>query len=245
MDTNLCRNLAELVGSFLFVFFTAGVACAMHLSGEPRLDVTSLALASGLTLAVALTATFPLSVGCLNPAVTLTLWVFKRVQGRRMLWLIAMQLLGALLAGLVIRFSFDETVLLSAHAGTPHLTSAFLEEGKVTVHSLLSGLGVEVVLTCLLTLAVLTTLFDLRAPKAGGLGVGLAQVAVVLLGYRLTGGSANPARWLGTVVWELTLKGGSPPLADHAVYWAGPILGALLAGLLYSAVFAPPEKKTL
>ena len=246
MDNNVRANLAELVGSFFFVFITAGMACALHLTdspGEPRLDVMAAALASGLTLAVVLTASSQVSPGCLNPAITLTLWVYKRLDGRRMLTLIGMQLLGALLAGLVLRFSFDEQVLLPAHAGTPHLTKAFRGEGVVGVASLFSGLGVEVVLTCLLTLAVFATLLDPRAPKMGGLGAGLAQVAVVLFGYRLTGGSANPARWFGTVVWEKTLTQGGAALSDHAVYWAGPILGALLGGLLYSAVFQPAETK--
>jgi glycerol uptake facilitator-like aquaporin len=242
MDNNVRANLAELVGTFLFVFFTAGMACAIHLTGEPRLDVMGVALASGAALAVALTASSHVSQGCLNPAIALTLWVYKRLDGRRMLTLVAMQLLGALLAGLVLRFSFNENVLRLAQAGAPHVTDAFRVDHVVTVKGYLSGLGVEVILTCLLTLAVFATLFDPRSPKMGGLGAGLAQVAVVLFGYRLTGGSANPARWFGTIVWEMTLqKDGA--LADHAAFWAGPILGALLAGLLYTAVFQPAEKR--
>ena len=247
MDSNLRANLAEFVGSFFFVFFTAGTVCALYLTGEPRLDVMGAALASGLTLAVVLTATSHVSPGCFNPAITLTLWVYKRLDGRRMIMLVVMQLIGALLAGLVLRFSFGDDVLIPAHAGTPYLTGAFRVNGVIEVKSLLSGLGVEVILTCFLTLAVFATLFDPRAPKAGGFGVGLAQVAVVLFGFRLTGGSANPARWFGTVVWELTLKvpraGGESALSDHAVYWAGPVLGALLGGLLYTAVFLPEKKQ--
>ena len=248
MDNNLRAYLAELIGSFLFVFITAGTTCALYLNlgGEPRLDVMGVALASGFTLAVALTATFHVSPGCLNPAVTLTLWVFKRLDGQRACAMILMQLLGAALAGLALRFSFADTVLVSARLGTPHVTAAFRGPGSTLgVGGLISGLGVEVVLTCLLTLAIFATLFDPRAPKAGGFGAGLAQVAVVLFGFRLTGGAANPARWFGTVLWELTLTTpkGEHPLADHAVFWAGPILGALLGGLLYSVVFLPADKR--
>jgi glycerol uptake facilitator-like aquaporin len=72
--------------------------------------------------------------------------------------------------------------------------------------------------------------------------VGLAQTAVVLFGFRLTGGAANPARWLGTVVWEMTLVHSYDPLADHTVYWVGPIIGALLGGFLYVFVMQPPEE---
>jgi aquaporin Z len=245
MDKNLRANLAELFGSFLLVFFAAGTACAAHLTGDHQLESVGVALATGLTLAVVLTATFPVSPGCLNPALTLTFWVFKRLEGRRAAALIAMQLMGGVLAGLVIRKSFAESVLLSAHCGTPHLTPALTSEG-VTTLSLLSGVGIEVLLTYLVTVAVFATLLDPRAPRLGGLIVGLAQAAVVLFGYRLTGGSANPARWFGPVVWELTLKpagaDGPGPLADHAVYWAGPALGALLGAFVYTAVLQSPEK---
>ena len=86
-------------------------------------------------------------------------------------------------------------------------------------------------------------MLDRRSPPFGGLFVGLAQAAVVLFGYRLTGGAANPARWLGTVLWEMTLV--PKPLdllgSDQLVYWVGPILGALLGGFLYVFVMQPPE----
>jgi glycerol uptake facilitator-like aquaporin len=242
MDKNLRANLVELIGSFFFVYVTAAAACVVHLAYEPRLDVSGVALASGLALAALLTATFAHSPGCLNPAFTVTLWVFKRLDGRRAFFAIVAQLLGAVLAGVVIRFSFSAGVLKDARCGAPHLTTALLDPEKaVDVAALFSGLGVEVILTCLLTLAIFTTLFDPRAPKLGGLGAGLAQVAVVLIGYRLTGGSANPARWFGTVVWERSLSGAGNVWADHAVFWAGPVLGALAGGLLYGTIFAPGE----
>ena len=50
------------------------------------------------------------------------------------------------------------------------------------------------------------------------------------------------ARWLGTVIWEMTLGSPEKALADHATFWAGPILGALLGGLLYGKVFSPGKK---
>src|SRR5260370_13821423 len=97
---------AEVRCEVLLLLFTAGTVCAGYLTGGPRLDVMGVALASGLTLAVVLTLSFHVSPGCLNPAVTLTLWVFKRLEGRRVLAMIVMQLLGAALAGLAVRFSF-------------------------------------------------------------------------------------------------------------------------------------------
>lgn len=241
MDRTFRCYLAELLGAFFLVFFGAGTVCGYYLTSEPRLDVTAFALAEGLTLGVMLTVAFPVSPGCFNPAITVTLWVFKRLEGGRMLALVGVQLLGAVLGGLVLRLTFADDVLRQARMGAPHL-QGFLAEGAITMGSLLSGVGIEVLGTALVTLAVFATLLDPRGVKLGGFGVGLAQAAFILLAYRLTGGAANPARWLGPVVWQMTLPGWQAlrPLADHAVYWAGPLLGALLGGYLYSALILPP-----
>jgi glycerol uptake facilitator-like aquaporin len=77
----------------------------------------------------------------------------------------------------------------------------------------------------------------------GGIGMGLTKVAIILFAFHLTGGAANPARWFGPAVWEVSLPHPTWPLRDHTVYWVGPILGALAAGIFYSAVLAPEEKK--
>jgi glycerol uptake facilitator-like aquaporin len=74
------------------------------------------------------------------------------------------------------------------------------------------------------------------------MGVGLAMAANVFMAFYLTGAAANPARWLGTALWESTYRAGA--FRDHAVYWIGPVLGALLAGLIYQAVILPGEKES-
>jgi MIP family channel proteins len=245
MDVKLRAYLAELVGTFALVFVGAGTVCASYLltndSGEPRLTVTGIALAEGFTLAVALTAIYRLPGGYLNPALTVMLWVLRRLDATRAAGLIAMQLLGSVLAGLAVRGCFSVGILEQARLGTPHL-QAFLREGNLlTPGGLISGVGLELALTFLVALAVFATLLDKRGPRLGGVLVGLAQAAAVLLGFHLTGGSANPARWFGPAVWEWSLGLKDAAFADHAVYWVGPILGALLAGFFYTAVILPPE----
>jgi aquaporin Z len=245
MDNRFRPYFAELLGTFVLVFVGAGTVCAGYLTTEPRLGVTAMALAEGFALAVALTAAYHVSTCCFNPAITLMHWVFKRLDGRRTVGLIAVQLLGATLAGLAVRVTFVEPVLRESRLGTPHL-EAFRNNDKVEMGSLISGVGVEAFFTFLVTLAVFATLIDRRGPRLGGVLVGLAQAAVVLFGFRLTGGAANPARWFGPALWQLTVPelATQHPLADHAVYWAGPIVGALLGGFVYSAVFLPSEART-
>lgn len=239
MEQTYRAYIGELLGSFVVVFFGAGAVCAYYLTTAPVLTVTSIALAEGIALGVMATATARYSITCYNPAVTVGLWVFKELDNKRAGLLIAVQLLGAVLAGLAIRLLFSEDILGRARMGAPHL-KAFLEGNHVTVVGLLCGVGVELVFACMLTLAIFATLYDSPRPKLGGFGVGLAQTAIILVGFRLTGGAANPARWFGPVVWESTLpRTLSRPWADHAVYWAGPLLGALVGAWIYTAVFLP------
>jgi glycerol uptake facilitator-like aquaporin len=218
--------------------------CASDLT-LPALPVTVPALAEGFTLAVVLTVTFYVSTGCLNPAITLMLWVFKRLDNAQAGWLILMQLLGATLAGLVLYLGFDFEVLRKAHLGAPYLKAFNPQQGSLELPQLVSGTMLELLLGSLVTLAALATLFDRRAPRLGGLMVGLAQSAAVLFGYRFTGGAANPARWLGPALWQATVPGGPRPmwLGEAVIYAGGPILGALLAAVLYVNLILPPEKK--
>jgi glycerol uptake facilitator-like aquaporin len=246
MDNKLRMYLAELVGTFALVLVGAGTVCAADLTGLPSLPVTALALAEGFTLAAVLSATFYVSTGCLNPAITIMLWVFKRLDSAQTAGLVFMQLLGGVLAGLLLRLMFRTDVLVEMHLGAPYLKAFAPESGAIEVRHLLSGTALELFLTFLVTLAAFATLFDRRAPRLGGLIVGLTQAAAVLFGYRFTGGSANPARWFGPAVWEATLTGVTHPswLAEAVIYAGGPILGALLAALLYVNLILPPEKGT-
>lgn len=246
MDNKSRTYLAELIGTFILVLVGAGTVCAADLRGLPPFTVTGLALAEGLTLAVVLTVTSYVSTGCLNPAITIMLWVFKRLDNAQAGGLIAMQLLGGVLAGLVLRLMFASEVLASMHAGAPYLKAFNPEGGTPLLRHLVSGTAFELFLTSLVTLAAFATLFDRRAPRLGGLIVGLAQIVAVLFGYYFTGGAANPARWFGPALWEATVQGAARPswLAEAVVYVGGPVLGALVAAVLYVNLILPPEKGT-
>jgi aquaporin Z len=245
MDQKLRMYLAELAGTFVVVLVGAGTVCASQLVGAAALDKTGIALAEGFALAVALTVTFYVSSGCLNPAVTLMLWVFRRLESRPTVVLIAMQLLGAACAGLLLRLTFGEDVLKQAWAGTPHLKEAYVGSGApLTFAALVTGTAWEMFFALVVTLALFATLFDPRAPRLGGILAGLAQAAVVLLGFNLTGGSGNPARWFGPAVWLPTVPGaGRPQLTDALIYAGGPVIGALAAAFLYHALILPPAKR--
>lgn len=233
MDKEWRPFLAELLGTFALVFVVSGTVCMTRLTDrtDPMQPlVVGIALAHGLILTAVLSATVNISGGLLNPALTLTLWVFKRHEARRACGLVGGQLVGAFLAGLCLRFLFADDLLTQARLGTPHLNpnSFGLAAPRFPYwRTLASGISIEFVLTFILTFAIYGTLLDPRAPQRGVLGPGWAVVAVTFLGYPLTGAALNPARWLGPVLWERTLR--PDAFNDHLVFWVGPIFGALAA----------------
>src|SRR5262249_54954495 len=196
--------------------------------GGPRLGLGGIAWARGCVYG-GLGGARPLVwEGCLNPAVTLTLWVTKRFDGWRTLATLAVQLLGAVAAGGMVCAVFSQGVLNDAYAGTPHLRSlreAVGDPSGVSVGDMLTGVAIEMSFTFLLTLVIFATIFDPRRPRLGGTVAGLALTASVLIGWNLTGAALNPARWLGPALWQRTVPTlqNQHVFADHPVYWMGPI----------------------
>ena len=245
MDTTYRTYLLEAVGTYLVVLVGAGTLCTTFLNPLSQVGGATLAvaLAEGLTLAAVLSWTTLVSPGCCNPAVVLSLWLTSKKQLAEALGLILAQLGGAFLAGCSVRFLFIDQVLTDARLGTPHLKAVLATDGSLTLAALTTGFLLEALFTALVTLSVLTTILHPRRPQVGGLIVGLTQVAVILFGFHLTGGAANPARWFGPALWQWSVSGIEAPLAQHAVYWAGPAVGAMLATVVYSRWIAGPESR--
>jgi MIP family channel proteins len=241
MDAILRRGVAaELLGTFAVVYFSAGAVCVNVLTTAANqtpatAGVTALqpglvgvALAQGLIVAAALAVTVRLSGGFLNPAVTLMLWVFNRLDNKRTGLFLLAQLAGAILAGACLRFTFAEAVLRDSRVGTPHLQPLAFPD--LATAAIVAGTAAELILTFFLVFAIFGASTEGNDPSRGALPAGLVLVAGGVVLGPLTGAAANPARWLGTVVWEQFL--GGTPWNDTFVYLAGPILGALAGGLV-------------
>ncbi len=216
--------IAELIGTFMFFFVGIGAVATldkMGVSGSDPAGLVVVALAHGIVLAVLVSALMAVSGGHFNPAVSFGVWLAGRIPGRRALSYVIAQLIGALLAAWSLRLVFTAT--MSPGLGTPALTSGL---------DPLVGTGIEAVLTLILLVAVLGTAVDPRGPKVGGLAIGFAVGADILMGGPLTGAAMNPARWFGpaavTGVWD-----------NGWVWIVGPLVGAAVAALLYRFFFLP------
>jgi aquaporin TIP len=215
---------AEILGTFLFFFVGIGAVGMSQAQGFGASDPAGLlvvALAHGVVLAVLVSALAAVSGAHFNPAVTFGVWVAGQMPTRLAVQYVIAQLIGGLLAALAVRSIFPAAV--SPNLGLPALG------GGITP---LMGIGIEAVLTVVLLIAVFGTAVDPRAPKVGGLAIGLAVAADILMGGPLTGAAMNPARWFGpagvTGVWD-----------NGWVWIVGPLLGAALAALLYRFLLLP------
>lgn len=258
MNPNVRTYVTELVGTFVLVLLTAGAVCATGipaLSGQGGIGRVGAALVAGIAWAVCLALTIRTSGGFLNPAITVTLWVFQKVDNKKAIGLIVAQFLGATIAGLALRALFFTNVqaLHTTRLGTPHLNRTGLDVESVDRTAVLQGIGVETILAFILVLAIFAFIFDPRFRRKAGdqvyrlsyVWLGLLVVAEVLMAYDVTGAGLNPARWFGTLIWETTVEGldAQKPWSDHGPYWIGPLLGSLLAGMLYTYVLMPDDGK--
>ena len=217
-DLKAC--LAEMFGTFALVFISIG---AIYNANHQQMDLLGIALAYGLATAAMVSATVAVSGGHLNPAVSFGAFLAGRMGFAQTARYIVAQLAGAALAGFICVTVFSTGVV---SASTPNL-------GKDV--SIGTAVLVEAALTFLVVFAMFGTVMDARGPKLGGLCVGLVVAAGVLFGQPLTGAAMNPARAFGPAVV-------SGHLANHAVYWIGPMLGAALAGVIYGRFLILPDE---
>jgi MIP family channel proteins len=163
----------------------------------------------------------------INPAVTIALVATKKMDAKDAVPYILSQLAGAAVAGLTLGVIYP-TAIASVHLGTTGL-GANVGFG--------TGVLVEAILTFLLVFTIFGAAVDKRAPPGfAGFAIGMVVLFDILVGGPLTGASMNPARTFGPAL-------ASGYWANHLVYWIGPIIGGVVAALLYEGVFAEKEEE--
>jgi MIP family channel proteins len=210
------RLTAEFIGTFALVFFGAGAICAdqfLHGAGGPNLLL--IAAAQGLTFAVMYSALAHISGGHFNPAITIGFWVTKRSSTVEVALYWAAQLLGAIVAALLLKAILPEDAWRAVR-DFPRLSAMIL----------------EAISTFFLVLVFFATTVDeacIARPLAG-FAVGLTAMLAIAAIYPFTGAALNPAKALGTAL-------GANHWANAGVFWIGPLAGGFLAGLLYDSLY--------
>ncbi len=206
---------AEFLGTFALTFF-GGAAIMQTRNVDAGAGLLEVALAHGLVLGLMISALIRIS-GNFNPAVSLGLLATGRITPTQAGTFIAGQFTGAIVAALSLKALFPAALWESAR-GTRQMVSLDVTTAQAFA---LEGLA-----TAILMLAVMGTTADGKGRRVGGVAVGMAYVVGMLAIGPLTGGSMNPARTIGPMI----ATGGYEGLA---LYLAAPIVGAVVAALLY------------
>ena len=214
--------LAELIGTFALIFIGAG-AGALGIGG-----LVGVAFAHGLVVLGFAYADGHISGTHINPAVTLGVWAAGKIDTVRAVAYVVVQLLGGILGALALRWMLDGT---ETGLGATQLSQPLTLPSGVSIFvTPLVGLVLEAILTFFLVNAVMNAGISGKATIPGGLAIGLTLTFCILMGGPLTGASLNPARSLGPAVATGNYN-------NLWVYFVGPILGGVIAGVLYRAVF--------
>jgi aquaporin TIP len=227
---SLARRLtAEALGTFGLVFVGAAVVVVNGGFPNSGIGLLGIALAHAIVLSVMVTATMTISGGHLNPAVTVGLLATRRIDPASAAAHIATQLAAACVAAFLVKLLLPPSVVRNAMLGVPVIASSV---------TLGQAIGMEAVLTFFLMSAVFGTAVSPDAPRVAGFGIGLVLLFDILVGGPLTGAAMNPARAFGPAVVAREWVG-------HLAYWIGPILGALVAALLWEYVLLPrtPQRR--
>ncbi|NEQ66862.1 MAG: aquaporin Z [Symploca sp. SIO2D2] len=238
--TLIQKCVAECIGTFWLVLGGCGsaVLAAAYTANSAKIGedtvfplgigLVGVSIAFGLTV---LTMAYGIGhiSGChLNPAVSFGLWAAKRFPGSQLLPYIVAQVLGAIAGAAVVYLIASGQASFTLEGSNPLATNGFGDHSP----------GGYPLLTCLITEIVMTFMFlivilgatDIRAPQGfAPIAIGLALTLIHLISIPVTNTSVNPARSTGPALFA-----GVELFSQVWLFWIAPIIGALLAGFLYS-----------
>lgn len=215
---NVKAIIAEFIGTFALIFIGAG-AGAIGAGG-----LIGVAFAHGFVVIGFAYAYGHISGTHINPAVTIGLLVGGVIDAVTAVYYIIAQLLGGIAGAFALLF-----VLGSNDTG---LGVTILSPDTST----LQGLFLEIILTFFLVNTIYNAAISGKAGNFAPIAIGFTLIACIFIGGPLTGASLNPARTLGPAL-------ASGNFADIWLYFVGPVIGGILAGLLYQGILKPTHKQ--
>lgn len=208
------KYFAEMLGTMILVLIGCGSAVFLGVSApDERLAV---AFAFGLSV-LAMCYTIGGISGChINPAITLGVWLSKRMSGKDALGYMAGQFIGAVIGSAIIY----ALVSTGSHGASTTTGANGFADGQM-----LQAFIAETVFTFIFVLVVLgTTDSEKGAGKFAGLAIGLSLVMIHIVCIPITGTSVNPARSFGPALFQ-----GGAALSQLWLFIVAPFLGAILS----------------
>lgn len=214
------KMIAEVIGTFVLVLFGTGTAVLG--GGIEGIGILGISMAFGLSI-VAMAYCIGTVSGChVNPAVSIAMFVNKRITPTELVYYLVGQVIGGILGSLVL-FIFLNLSDLPTTAMGQNSFGALGAGGALLV---------EFILTFVFVLVIIVVTGKQGNANLAGLVIGFTLVLIHLLGIPLTGTSVNPARSLGPAIFV-----GGEALKELWVFIVAPIVGGIVAALVGKAVF--------
>lgn len=222
------RAIAEFLGTFWLTF--GGCGSAVIAAAYPQLGIgfVGVALAFGLTVVTMAYAVGHISGAHFNPAITIGLWAGRRIPFSDVIPYIVFQVAGAIAAAAVLK------IVAQGHPG--FVLGDFASNGFGDLspghYNLLSCAIIEILLTFYFVLVIMGVTSAGAPAGFAPLAIGLTLTLILLVAIPVTNGSVNPARSTGPAIFA-----GKPYVDQLWFFWAAPISGALVAGIVGGALF--------
>ncbi len=223
---------AEMTGTFVLVF--VGLGTVLAAGGQQPVGNLGIGLAFGLALLAASYAYARVSGGHFNPAVTIGAAVAGRIAPAEIIRYIAAQLVGGIIATLLLY------VIATGRAGF-NVGAGFASNGYAAHspggYSLIACFIAELLLTALFVCVYLGSTGKRAAAAFAPIAMGLALTAIHFASLPITGTSVNPARSTASAIIPAIFGNVTWPVAELWLFWLAPILGAAIAGWAHREIF--------
>jgi len=235
---------AEFIGTLILILFGNGVVAMVVLfgTGAPGEIVnggyTNITIGWGLGVAMGVYVAGRISGAHLNPAVTLTLAVFRGFSWAKVAPYIVAQVAGAFLAAALVYWNY----LPAFHRVDPQLehTAGVFTTFPAFPAQPMAGLLDQTIGTALLLLMILAITDERNQPPGANLApllIGLVVVAIGISFGGMHGYAINPARDFGPRLFTVVAGFRNNGLTDGTnAFWV-PIVGPILGGLIGAGVY--------
>lgn len=215
------KYICEFIGTFILVLMGCGSAA---IAGK-ALGTLGIAFAFGLSIVAIAYSVGRISGGHVNPAVSLAMYINKKISSKDFCGYVVAQVLGAIVGSLCL------LLIVNGLGMDKNLGANYYGDNSATGASLIVALFTEIIATFIFVLAILGVTSDEKNGSVAGIVIGLVLTLIHIVVIPITGTSVNPARSLAPALFT-----GGEALSQVWVFIVAPLVGAAIAAYVWNFV---------